>query len=210
MTLSSVVFTLSAMNIPDPNATTLTSPELWLKTHGDALYRFALLRVRNTTVAEDMVQETLLAALKSKQQYAGRASEATWLIAIMKNKIMDYFRKQSREAPAAEEDVANLEEDLDPYFATNGHWKALPTAANHPESALEQSEFWHIFLSCIEAIPAKQAQVFQLTEMDGLSGAEISKVLNMSTSNVWVALHRARLRLRDCLNQHWFGLDRGD
>lgn len=198
------------MNIPDPNAATLSSPELWLETHGDTLYRFALLRVRNTTVAEDMVQETLLAALKSQQQFGGRSSEATWLIAIMKNKIMDYFRKQSREAPSAEEDVANHEENLDHYFAANGHWKALPTSANHPESALEQSEFWQIFLDCIEAIPAKQAQVFQLTEMDGLSGAEISKVLNMSTSNVWVALHRARLRLRDCLNQHWFSVDHGD
>jgi RNA polymerase sigma-70 factor (ECF subfamily) len=188
--------------------TKLSDPDAWLDLHGDSLYRFALLRVRNPTAAEDLVQETLLAAWRAKGSFAGQATERTWLIAILKNKIIDHFRRNSRETPLS--DVADTDEAIDALFnAHSGHWAQRPMAWPRPDDALEQAEFWQIFQDCLTGLPVRQAQVFTLTEVDGLSTEELCKALNAQPSNVWVMLHRARLRLRECLEQRWFGATAG-
>ncbi len=181
-----------------------SDPVTWLDTHGDALYRFALARVRDPALAEDLVQDTLLAALRARDSYAGAAAERTWLIAILKNKIIDHFRRSAREAPLPDEPD---DEAIDALFRTpgNGHWISFPGQWDEPDAALEQAHFWQVFQDCLEALPARQAQIFGLAEFDGLATEELCKLLGASTSNVWVMLHRARLRLRECLEQNWFG-----
>jgi len=183
----------------------LSDPETWLAQHGDALYRYAYFRLRDRAQAEDLVQETLIAALQARQGFAGRSNERTWLIGILKNKLVDYLRKSVRERPLAE--LAGTESEIDALFDANDddHWKKPPADWVNPTRALEQKQFWKIFMECIEALPARQAQAFSLCELEGLEGEEACKVLGIATTNLWVMLHRARLRLRECLEAHWFG-----
>ncbi len=180
-----------------------TDPETWLDRHGNALYRFALTRVRDSTLAEDLVQDTLLAALRARQGFAGESSERTWLTAILKNKIIDHFRRAWRETPLP--DMDGPDEAIDAMFRdSNNHWVQPPSAWAHPDQALEQAEFWRIFQDCLAALPARQAQAFALNEFDDQSSEQLCKILEVSASNLWVLLHRARMRLRECLEQHWF------
>src|SRR4030065_488582 len=125
-----------------------SDPATWLDQHGDSLYRFALLRVRNPTTAEDLVQETLLAAWRAQAGFAGQSAERTWLIAILKNKLIDHFRRTSRETPPP--DMADTDEAIDALFARhNGHWARTPAAWASPDGALEQAEFWQVFQDCL-------------------------------------------------------------
>lgn len=185
--------------------TTLSDPLTWLDQHGDALYRYAMLRVREPAAAEDLVQDTLLAALRAKDRFAGQAAERTWLIAILKNKIIDHFRRRAREVPLPEGD--DPDEAIEAMFnaADENHWTKMPSTWANPQAALEQAEFWRIFQDCLAGLPARQARVFALAELEGLATDELCKVLEAGSSNVWVMLHRARLRLRECLEQRWFG-----
>ena len=186
---------------------TLSPSEGWLERHGDALYRYAYSRIRHAAQAEDLVQETLLAALQARGIFAGRSSERTWLIGILKNKLMDYLRKSAREQPV--DTSAGIEAEIDAMFEPDGHWKMPPAAWDNPTEALEQKQFWKILAECLEALPARQAQVFALCEFDGLDSAEICKVFQIAATNLWILLHRARLRLRECLEIRWFGREPG-
>lgn len=183
---------------------TTSSPESWLAEHGDALYRHASFRLRDRMAAEDMVQETLLAAIKARGRFAGRASERTWLISILNNKIVDQLRRQARERNLSQSDLGDDElEGL--LFAADGHWRHPPSAWGDPDAAFEQKAFWEALTRCLEELPARQAQAFTLCEVDGVDGAEAGKVLGVTTTNIWVILHRARLRLRECLELNWVG-----
>jgi RNA polymerase sigma-70 factor (ECF subfamily) len=186
---------------------TLSPPEAWLELHGDALYRYAYSRIRHAAQAEDLVQETLLAALTARRGFAGHSSERTWFIGILKNKLMDHLRKSVREQPVGT--TGEIEAEIDAMFETDGHWKIKPTAWENPTEALEQKQFWKILTDCLETLPARQAQVFALSEFEGLDGAEICKVFQIAATNVWIMLHRARLRLRECLDNRWFGRETG-
>jgi len=186
-----------------PTEATLSPAHGWLDAHGDALYRYAFLRLRDGAQAEDLVQETLLAALESKSRYAGRAAERTWLIGILKHKLIDLLRRQNREQPLA--DLTETDEDIEALFLRNGHWKTPPAVWANPVACLEQQEFWRVLNDCLAALPARQARAFTLSELDGLGGDELCKLLGATATNVWVMLHRARLRLRECLESRWFG-----
>jgi len=181
-----------------------SQPERWLEQHGDALYRYAYFRLRDRAQAEDLVQETFIAALQARQRFAGRSSERTWLIGILKNKLVDYLRKSFRERPLAE--LIENESEIDVLFdaSADDHWKNPPADWMNPIQALESKQFWKIFMECIEALPVRQAQAFSLCELQGLEGEEACKVLGIATTNLWVMMHRARLRLRECLETHWF------
>ena len=185
----------------------LSRPEIWLDEHGDALYRYARFRLNDAALAEDLVQETLLAALQAQGSFAGRSTERTWLIGILKNKLIDHLRKTCREITVD----TGSDEDLDALFdnASRDHWRSPPSVWDNPPAALEQKQFWAVLSDCLSALPARQAQVFTLCEMEGLDGSEACKVLGVTTTNVWVLLHRARLRLRECLENHWFNHGKG-
>lgn len=177
-----------------------------LTRHRPVLFRYALLKLRDTDLAEDAVQETLLAALQAEAGFAERSSLRTWLIGILKHKIADQQRRSARETRLFEPDRAGSDEDIEEaLFNPAGSWQSPPKAWSCPEQSLEQEEFWRIYEWCQENLPKRQAEVFMLRELVGLDPEEICKELGLSSTNYWVTLHRARLRLRACLEMRWFG-----
>ena len=178
-------------------------PETWVDQHGDALFRYALFRLQDAQVAEDLVQETFLAALRAKDSFAGRSSLRTWLFGIIKHKIIDYIRKISRERP--EEDIEILANWSERNFDAQGGWNSAPAKwTTDPALYFQQQEFWRMLQCCLADLPPRLQQAFTLRELDGLSSEEVRKILNVSATNGGVMLHRARLRLRDCLEANWF------
>lgn len=180
-------------------------PTGWLEAHGNCLYRYALTRVRDAAVAEDLLQETLLAAIGSCQSHSGRSSERTWLVGIMKHKVFDYFRRTTRTVQ-----FAMLEHDDDSFENSGpwqGHWREDQAPLSWPVDAvhlLESREFWETFDRCLSRLPQPIAVAFTLREIDGLGSSEICEILNVTPNNLWVMLHRARSRLRDLLETEWF------
>jgi len=183
-------------------------PERWLDEYGDELFGFTMLRVRDRACAEDLVQETFLAALKAKQSFAGRSSERSWLFGILRNKLADYYRLQSREAPLLEPGSFTPEEEG--FFHTSGAgkdgWVArlAPKAWAAPDESLITKEFQAVFQECVSGLPQKVAQVFLRREVDDVPSEEICKEFSLTPTNFWVTLHRARMALRRCLEVHWF------
>lgn len=169
------------------------------------LLRFARLQLRDEAAAEDAVQEALLAATSRAEQFQGAAAAATWIFAILKNKIIDEFRRRSREPVTNTDYEEALDESIAAQFDGNEHWNDYPVAWSDPGASLEQKQFWEIFEQCISALPDKTARVFGMRELIGMETDEICKELKISSSNCWVLLHRARLGLRDCLSRRWFG-----
>ena len=174
------------------------------------LLRFARLQLRDEAAAEDAVQEALLAALSTGGGFAGRAALKTWLIAILRHKIVDHIRRQAREpnrqAPADEDGGG---EDFDALFVADGHWSEPPRDWGDPERTLQNRRFHDVFEACMEVLPAQTARVFMMREFLGLETEEICKELAITASNCWVVLYRARMRLRECLQKNWFGGEPG-
>jgi RNA polymerase sigma-70 factor (ECF subfamily) len=182
----------------------LSTPDQWLDLHGDIFYRYAFARVRVPEIAEDLVQETLLGALKANAGYAGEASERTWLIGILKHKIIDHFRKVSREKAQGFADQFSDDED-NHYFDQQGNWQIDLSSWSKPDVSLEQEQFIDMLQHCIDRLPPKMAQLFMLRELDGMESEDICKMMSISTlNNLWVILSRARLQLRHCLDLKWF------
>lgn len=181
-------------------------PTGWLDAHGDYLYRYALMRVRDEAVAEDLLQETLLAAVGSYHGHAGRSSERTWLVGIMKHKVIDYFRRVSRTAQLN----LTADDDTDPFETSGprrGHWREDQAPLKWSMDAamlLESREFWEIFERCLSQLPQQMSIAFALREFDGLSSTEICEILNITPNNLWVLLHRSRNKLRHLLESNWF------
>ena len=165
------------------------------------LMRFALLQLRNETAAEDAVQETMLAALQGASRYAGQSSLKTWLVGILKHKIIDHLRRQAKEPQSYEATY----EDFDNLFEEDGHWSEAPGDWGRPEDTLEQKEFFKVLELCLETLPAATARVFMMREWLGLDTDEICKELKITATNCWVVLYRARMGLRACLEKRWFG-----
>ncbi len=182
----------------------LSTPENWIDLHGDILYRYALSRVGKPEIAEDLVQEALLAALQNAKSFLGGSSERTWLISILKRKIIDHFRKTGREKPLSGSEEARLSYEDGGYFDETGHWKNIQEWGSLPSDILEDKEFWRVLSGCLDKLPLRMRQVFLLSEQDGLKGKEVCKVLGLSPSNLWVLLHRAKNGLRQCLETNWF------
>lgn len=188
---------------------TAESPSLaqWLAEHGDYLYRFAFFQLHDAAAAEDAVQDTLIAAWEGRARYVGRARERTWLTGILKHKIADHHRRTRREAPS---DEILSEEDIDVLFDTHGHWRSLPVDVPAPSRALEDKQFWRALNDCLAGLSDTHARAFMLAELHEISTDELCKVLRMSTTNVWVVLHRARMRLRRCLEERWLRGETGE
>jgi RNA polymerase sigma-70 factor (ECF subfamily) len=186
----------------------LSDPEAWVDQHGDYLYRYAMLRVQSRVVAEDLVQETFLAALTAQKRFAGQSSERSWMVGILKHKIIDRFRKEIREKPAEDPLFVDGTED-EASFDAAGHWKLDQTAPldwpDHPGAVLERKQFWSSLQRCVGLLPPTMAQVFTLREVDEVESEAICDMLKISSSNLWVLLHRARKHLRQCLEGHFFG-----
>jgi RNA polymerase sigma-70 factor, ECF subfamily len=182
----------------------VADPEGWVDRHGDGLYRYALLRLRSPDLAEDVVQETFLEAIRARSSFAGRSSERTWLIGILKHKIVDRLRRAGRE-PSAVNGVPPDAADR-PAFDRRGHWRVGPASwAGDPSREMETREFWDVFGGCLSRLPRGLADAFFLRELDGLGAEEVQQILGITPANFWKRLHRARSLLRECLGSGWFG-----
>ena len=170
------------------------------------MIKFAHLHLSDRHLAEDAVQEALAGAWSGAQRFAGRAAIKTWVFAILKNKVADLLRHKQRIVDASslmKEDEEGAMSDL---FDAHGHWlkDSAPTAWHCPEASLEQQQFWAVLEVCLDGMPTAQARVFMMREFMGFESDEICTTVSVSSSNLFVLLHRARLRLRECLGQRWF------
>lgn len=179
-------------------------PERWVEEHGDCLMGYALLRVRRPELAEDLVQDTLLAALRARERFQGRSGERSWLVGILKNKIADHFRKKGREQNFtdleffADESPGQFEDNYWIHELGPRDWRPASDEVRCP------TEFWQAMRDCLGKLPPRVADVFLLREMEERETEEICQSLGISDSNLWVMLHRARMALRQCLETNWF------
>lgn len=177
-------------------------PEQWLAQHGDALYRLARYRTGHEDVAEDLVQETLLAAWTARAGFQARASERAWLVGILKHKIDDYFRRRPQTARARPEEDAGSEEVQ--FFDEAGEWRHSFASDGQPPSGIEEPALWRTFSECVQALPEPLQEAFALSDLTDMPVAGICDTLSVSPNHLYVLLHRARLRLRLCLEAAWF------
>ena len=185
--------------------TTLTAEDL--PALRPALLRYASLQVREAAVAEDLVQNSLVAALQSLGSFRGESAPATWLIGILKRQIIDHYRRMTRETPlpvsGAGDDPEGDADLLDRLFASDGHWVTKPTVWADPEASLQQEAFLGVLEACLKGLAGQSGRVFALREIMELEPEEICKDLKLTQSNYWVLMHRARLRLRQCVERGW-------
>lgn len=171
----------------------------------DYLLKFARLQLRNETWAEDVVSETVLAALAKPQAFANRSQLKTWLVGILKHKVVDALRHHSREVSGLEN---SADEEADPLdyiaFKADGHFAEAPADWATPEQQLGSRQFFEVLEACANQLPAVQGRLFLMREWLELSSEEICKELQLTPTNLYVQLHRARLRLRECLEMKWF------
>lgn len=180
-------------------------PERWVDEHGDCLYRYALTRVRKEEIAEDLVQETLLVAVRTHEKFGGRSTERSWLVGILKNKICDHFRKLGRETNFT--DLEFFSDEHSDKFDGENYWiheRGPSDWKPEGEEAMKRAEFWQTLQGCLGKLPERVAQVFMLREMDDVPSKEVCETLQISEANLWVMLHRARMALRQCLEMNFF------
>lgn len=172
------------------------------------LLRFAHLQLRDEHLAEDVVQEAIVAALDGAKQFAGRSAVKTWIFAILRNKIVDAIRQKSRSVnfSALLPEEADMDQAFEDLFKPNAHWlpEERPADWGDPEAALHQEQFWAVFEACLKHLPESTARVFMMREFLEFETAEVCRELNISPGNCHVILHRARNGLRRCLEGNWF------
>ena len=170
----------------------------WVDRYADALFHFARARVKDKAAAEDLVQDTFVAAVQSQQRYKGKSSEKTWLFGILKHKIIDHYRKQKKMVNV--NDFIENPDQMEAFFNSKGGWQMRPAHwSTNPGKAHETKEFLDHFFRCLSGVPKRTADVFTYREIDGLSTSEICELLDITENNCWVILYRARMLLRKCL-----------
>ncbi len=181
--------------------------ERWLEEHGGALYRYALAHLGDEHKAEEAVQETLLTALQAHGRFAGGASVRTWLIGILKHKVMDMFRREAREVLLDDPDDAEEmgEARAEEGFAPSGRWRERLSDWGNPEELLERGQFMTILQRCLDALPVRLARLFWLREVMEEESGNICQELAITPTNLWTMLYRARMGLRQCLDRNWVG-----
>lgn len=176
-------------------------PNKWIDLYSDYLFNYTISRVNDREIAKDLVQDTFFAGLKSMKNFKGEASERTWLISILKRKIIDYYRKINSNKGKAEVRMSyNNESD-------EGDWLEERVADNfekNAEDAIENTELEEAIYNCLSKLPEKQATVFKMKTILGYDTETICNELNITASNLWVIIHRARVAMADCMEKNWF------
>jgi RNA polymerase sigma-70 factor (ECF subfamily) len=179
-----------------------------VESHRGYLIRFATAKLRDADQAEEVVQEALLAALDGIASFSGQSALRTWLTSILKFKIIDFQRRviseRSHFVSAMDEDDSADPEWLDRLFDDTGHWRMKFSEWPNPDEALQEKEFFEVFERCMDKLPKAASRVFFKREVMGIDTDDICKEEEISTSNCWVILHRARVSLRECLERNWF------
>lgn len=186
-------------------------PNKWVSNYGDYLFSIALMKTSNKEVAEDLVQDTFLSAIKAAAAFKGESSEKTWLVRILQNKIIDYYRKKDILKDTSEY-IAQTESSFEEnFFEANSHseayWKsdAMPAPwKSDADSGIHQAEFNKILEFCLQKLPTKLLPVFVSKYIDDEESEKICKDYGISSSNYWVIIHRAKLLMRSCLEKNWF------
>ena len=180
-----------------------SDPTEWVEAHGDYLYNYAFGQVRDASDAEDLVQETFLAALKARDRINRHASERTWLVSILRHKICDHFRRKCRERLPGHDDVSNQQR-----FDRSILW-IHETAADCilPSRRIDLNDFRASLESALRKLPPRIAQAFSMYEMDECASADVCSRMNISEQNLWTMVHRARKRLRELLPNWWNDID---
>ncbi len=175
-----------------------------IETQRAYLLRIAVLQLRNESVAEDVVQDTLIAALEGADRFAGNSTVRTWLVGILKHKIIDQIRRGSREVALVVDVADGGDGDFDSMFNDAGHFIESPRDWGNPERTLEQKRFYEVLEICLNGLSPNLGRIFLMREFLGLETEEICKDLKISSTNCWVMLYRARMGLRACLEKRWF------
>lgn len=177
------------------------NPNTWIDKYSDYLFNYTISRVNDREIAKDLVQETFFAGLKSMKNFKGEASESTWLISILKRKIIDHYRKINSAKGKAEVRINYSDAE------SEGDWLEEQVADPFDKTAedkLENEELGDAIMNCLSKLPEKQATVFRMKTIEGLDTEFICKELDITPSNLWVIVHRARQAMADCLETNWF------
>lgn len=187
--------------MPETTKHTL-NPDKWVQSYSDYLFNYTITRVNNEDIAKDLVQETFFSGLKSMKNFQGKASERTWLVSILKRKIIDYYRKINSKKGKAEVRM-NFYKDGE----HEGEWieeRAPNTWSSDADKDIENGELKSALDYCIDKLPEKYGVVFRMKTIQGFETEEICKDLDITASNLWVIIHRARTQLRKCMEDNWF------
>lgn len=180
----------------------LLNPNKWIDLYADYLFNYTISRVNDREIAQDLVQETFLAGLKSMKNFKGEASERTWLISILKRKIIDHYRKINSNKGKAEVRITSNNES-----ETEGDWleeRVADPFDKTAEDSMQNTELGEAILNCLSKLPEKQAEVFRMKTIEGIETEDICNELNITASNLWVIIHRARTAMVLCLKESWF------
>jgi len=189
------------------------NPYQWVNLYADYLFNYAIMQVKSSEIAEDLVQDTFMSALKSIKNFNGKSGERTWLTSILKNKIIDHYRKKSNQCEILINERSEDYDNSDHFFETEankrGTWtsEARPNVWNFEDrTPVENKEFYEILQSCLGKLPESWAAVFSLKNIEDFNSKEICKELNISSSNYWVIMHRSKLQLRECMEKNWMNV----
>ena len=180
----------------------LLNPNKWIDLYADYLFNYTISRVNDREIAQDLVQDTFLAALKAMKNFKGEASERTWLISILKRKIIDYYRKINSNKGKAEVRITSNNDT-----ETEGDWleeRVADPFDKTAEDTMQNTELGEAILACLSKLPEKQAEVFRMKTIEGIETEAICNELNITASNLWVIIHRARTAMALCLKENWF------
>lgn len=176
-------------------------PDKWVDRYSDYLFNYTIVRVNDREVANDIISETFLAGLKSMKNFKGEASERTWLISILKRKIIDHYRKSNSNKGQAEVKMNFPDSD------NEGDWleeRVADLSDMTAEDQMENRELGLAILDCLDQLNEKQAKIFKMKTIEGIETEDICNEFNISPSNLWVIIHRARTSLAKCLEKNWF------
>ncbi|WP_010180617.1 sigma-70 family RNA polymerase sigma factor [Aquimarina agarilytica] len=177
-------------------------PNTWIKKYSDYLFNYTIVRVDDREIAKDIVQETFFAGLRSMKNFKGEASERTWLISILKRKIIDHYRKiNSNKGKAEVRMTYNSDSE------TEGDWleeRVADPYASNAENKIENNELGKAIHNCLDKLPEKQATIFRMKTIDGFDTETICNEFNITASNLWVIIHRARTAMATCMEKNWF------
>lgn len=185
------------------------NPTIWVDEYSNEFFRFAMYRIKNREVAEDLVQDTFLSGLKALKNFRGESTEKSWLYNILKNKIIDHFRKKTNQE--MKRNLSETEIDDDSFYSyffekNTEHWNMEVTPKSFessPDIIMESDEFMQFLLLCLSLLPDLWEKVFRLKNIEDLSTPDICKELDITSSNLWTIIHRAKLQLRGCLEKRW-------
>ena len=177
------------------------NPNLWVDKYSDYLFNFTIVRVNDSEIAKDLISETFLAGLKSKDNFKGEATERTWLISILKRKIIDHYRKINSNKGKAEVRITYSDEE------SEGDWleeRVSDPYDKNAEDTIQNTELGIAIYNCLDNLNEKQARIFKMKTIDNFDTEAICKEFDISPSNLWVIIHRARKAMADCLKENWF------